>query len=169
MSALEPGLYRATVRGVPDQIVMLTDSVTSDPWIALTAQMSSAGRSRWFTHDDVTDARPLTVLDLHPSVAEDLVEAMRDATRPIFQTDYQVRLIRKIADAIEVQTKPARIPEPGWGGVVTAIRVNRPGFLPTTTSKTWLHDCDEWVSDDEESANWSDLIDPTLVREGIEP
>ena len=69
-----------------------------------------------------------------------------------------------IADQIEAQTKPARIPEPGLWGVVEAstdqwkqrheyVRVRTDGYGDWTFSGG--------------SVNWVGLIDPTLIREGI--
>ena len=77
MSALSPGLYRATVKGTPDQIVMLTaDNDMTDPWVSL--RLLKGGDSwRWHTHEAVTDARPLIVLDLHDYAVANVVEALR--------------------------------------------------------------------------------------------
>jgi hypothetical protein len=73
-------------------------------------------------------------------------------------------VIRLLADQIERQTKPPRIPEPGLWGVVTA------GDL---TRDYWIHyranGEEQWFSTDSGvTSTWDDLIDPTLVRSGIE-
>jgi len=52
MSNLSPGLYRATVRGVPDQIVALTDSAFNDPWVS---PIGDDRDNRWHRHEQVTN------------------------------------------------------------------------------------------------------------------
>jgi len=150
VSALKPGLYRATVRGVADQIVMLTDAPTEDPWVSM---LTSTGTVRWRWHEGgrVTDARPLIVLDLeHPA---ETVRHLRAESSPW-------DCIEEIAAAIEAQTKPARIPEPGLWGVVEAtgnrwIRYSLAGY-------------DDWANMLGRQAVWADLIYPTLIRAGVE-
>jgi hypothetical protein len=64
------------------------------------------------------------------------------------------------ADQIEAQTKPVRIPEPGLWGVVEAS-------WDVTVRTVWVHDRFGWASHSGQTVPWVDLIDPTLVREGV--
>jgi len=101
--------------------------------------------------------RPLVVLDL----------ALNDVT-PERMAEFIVKLYRShkhpwtehVADQIEAQTKPPRIPEPGLWGVVEAGPGERGRWIKTP--HRWLHDSGMRSSD------WDDLIDPTLIRDGIE-
>jgi hypothetical protein len=71
----------------------------------------------------------------------------------------------RIAEQIEEQTKP-RIPEPGLWGVVEAWRSDQ----TRADACTWVkrRGLKPWRCDCGKKADWSDLIDPTLVRPGIE-
>ena len=100
--------------------------------------------------DCITDARPLIVLDLN---GERSVTLLARHLRNGYWND--------IADQIEAQTKPVRIPEPGLWGVVEAG-----GYRWVRYS---LAGCDDWVDLLGKQNEWDVLIDPTLVREGIEP
>lgn len=159
MSTLTPGLYRATVRGVADTIVMVHEDGTA---------MSVANIERRAFHKDIhiTDARPLIVLDLGDDDPHHYIKALCQAEKKNYA--YNLAL-RNLADQIAQQTKPARIPEPGLWGVVEAscchsimrspwvkdelgwARIGHQGVL-----KTYNHD------------GWGDLIDPVLIRPGIE-
>ena len=111
MNVLAPGFWKATVRGVPDTIVMLTDADQVDPWVSLLTTTTTAVHWRWHEARHITDARPLITLDLedHGRVnAANLAQVLREDGYPY------------LADQIEAQTKPARIPEPGLWGVVEA-------------------------------------------------
>lgn len=68
-----------------------------------------------------------------------------------------------VADQIEAQTKPPRIPEPGLWGVVEATVAGIP-------RRRWVHhEEDRWVSDNGIPLKaWDELIDPVLVREGVD-
>ena len=146
MSALEPGLYRATVKGVADTLVLLNE----------------AGSPRWYSADEITDARPLIVLDLTHVQIGRFLYSLR-ATGNVED--------RKIADQVEAQTKPARIPEPGLWGVVDATRQELNSSTRIDTQGRWvrvaLGGC-PWVHEGTKyTAEWDHLIDPTLIREGI--
>ena len=73
-------------------------------------------------------------------------------------------LLRNLADQIEAQTKPPRIPEPGKYGVVKAS-------APVTNAARY-----EWTNEGRfwrslltgDFAEWSALIDPVLVRPGVD-
>jgi hypothetical protein len=73
-----------------------------------------------------------------------------------------------VAQEIEAQTKPPRIPEPGLWGVVEAK-------APVDDRRIeWVHGRatdagNDWHSmDGMWSRVWADLVDPVLVREGVE-
>jgi len=147
VSALEPGIYRATVCGIPDTIVTVKPGVYSTTY--------AVGRYNEDQHRDITDARPLIVLDLGGAAdtAARNLRALHSATADI------------IADQIEAQTKPARIPEPGWGEKVRARTLgngHEREFLRYKADDPdfrWADGCEQYL--------WSALIDPTLIREGI--
>ena len=157
MSTYEPGSVAvATVRGVPNVRVMCIDD-ENFPWIVDTGHRQKS--------HDVTDIRPLVVLDLDPALdhmgggMSDLPEVLKDMRHGggIFAD--------RIANQIEAQTKPPRIPEPGWGGIVEAsVREHdmRPLWTPNDQGFWACKDPDEYAR------NWGELIDPTLVRPGVE-
>ena len=154
MSALEPGLYRATVRGVPDTIVMIraTGFGFTHDYIAGVGS---------FAPDEITDARPLVVIEEPKNV----------------QREYWPRFVMLLrdngwhltADQIEAQTRPARIPEPGWDGKVLAHT-----FGNDTRREFVRHGRREraerfnWSDGTGYGSNhWADLINPVLIREGL--
>lgn len=68
---------------------------------------------------------------------------------------------------VDAQTKPPRIPEPGpWGVVEAAWEPSGERFTFVRTARQG--DADWQVTEDGSLAFWSDLIDPVLVREGVE-
>ena len=154
MSALEPGLYRATVRGVADTIVI----VGEDGWGRSGDRIRADGYCGYeHLPRNITDARPLIVLmvpgggsprDNHwPRLADYLRQGGWDFT----------------ADQIEAQTKPARIPEPGLWGVVRA------SLHEDTTVYSWVHiRGSRWYTEHHGVAAWDVLVYPTLERDGIE-
>jgi hypothetical protein len=108
----------------------------------------------------IADARPLIVLDLgSPEFAAEIAPQI-------------VACLRregwgKTADQIEAQTKPARIPEPGWDGKVTASTDGNPtrrDFIRFSTDggRSW-----DWCDGSRAASAWKYLIDPTLIREGV--
>jgi hypothetical protein len=151
---LKPGLYKATVRGVAD-VVVLVDS-------------NNMGHLDWLTDSDgvtsshvsseaLTDARPLIVLDLAPVISRPRLAALlRDLG------------YGGVAEQIEAQTKPARIPEPGWDGKVLAhtaknsIRREFVRFSRIDGLYTWADG-----NAHQGSLLWDDLVDPILIREGV--
>jgi hypothetical protein len=159
---LKPGLYKATVRGVPDVTVMVTERNEA------TSSIRVKSDSGWtFTYHDpdehITDARPLIVLDLLPTRTIALVRLLSDPLRHDWAGP--------IADQIEAQTKPPRIPEPGLWGVVEACRAelsdtSRQKFIRTNVNPGW-----PWVAADGAITNawkWEHLGDPVLIRDGAE-
>lgn len=144
MSALEPGLYRATVRGVPGESIVMAGNM------GMTYTFTVGGDVRRCYV--VTDARPLIVLDLTDYLAHTLA------------LDLQQGRWGDIADQIMAQLKPARIEEPGLWGVVRAS-------APCVTRLLfWVRDERGWATVGDNSfrvSSFDDLIDPTLIREGL--
>ena len=154
---LKPGLYKATVRGVAD-VTVFVDGSTQIHTLTLV-------RDRWgndhSTHSPhlITDARPLIVLDL-----EDPAESVRLLRAETSPWD----CVEQIADQIEAQTKPARIPEPKHiGAHVTTVSHDHAAdeTIPWTRFSTIL--LANWIDDAGRKRKWDDLIDPTLIREGV--
>lgn len=79
-------------------------------------------------------------------------------------------LLHSVIGKIEAQTKPPRIPEPEWGGRVIAHTVydaKRAEWVRWMDEKRDEHTL-AWKRRDGGTATWDDLIDPVLVRPGIE-
>ena len=140
---LKPGLYLATVNGMADVIVTVENGVGTTT--------SQRGR-RHTAVSLITDARPVIVLDLSAWISDaQLVTDLRAL---------HVWSCTHIADQIEAQTKPARIPEPkNVGSLVTASRVGGDG-----SDRVWTRfsnartDC--WIDSLAHVRSWSDLTDP---------
>ena len=110
--------------------------------------------------DDVTNVRPLVVMDLVN--AEQTVKTLRIKANGSGM--FQAGVLCELADQIEAQTKPPRIPEPGLWGVVEASST----LLPV--ARRWVRHTGPstcWRDAFGNSAVWDSLIDPTLVREGV--
>jgi hypothetical protein len=116
-----------------------------------------SGKYGYSGDEHVTDVRPLVVLDL------DWAESV-----PVLIAQLRGAGYVHIADQIEAQAKPPRIPEPGlWGVVESTVTyegttystslVRHPG--PGTANR-WLDRSGSWFS-------WNELIDPVLIREGV--
>ena len=151
-TAPSPGLYRATVRGVPgESIVMVGDGGS------FTFSLDTEGNVRRCYV--FTDARPLIVLDL-----EDPAETVRHMRSESASWDE----IELIADQIEAQTKPARIPEPEHiGARITAASGKAPDIaevMPWTRFSTIL--LANWIDGAGRRRQWGELIDPILIRGG---
>ena len=156
----------ATVDGEPNVRIALADP--ADPrvqWFAITGR--NAGN--WIGTEEITDVRPLVMLDLDEGDARMLPLLLRRlGDREQSESDSPGRLLvttdalRKVADQIEAQTKPPRIPEPGLWGVVEATGATMP-------RRRWIHhEEDRWVCDTGVWRYWDDLVDPVLIRDGIE-
>lgn len=156
MTDYKPGtVAKATVRGQEDVLVMRDDA---DNW--LSGECFRGGH----VHGDlvVTDVRPLVLLDLEKAGSHLHPNEMARGGVVTMLLDTGSRVARNIADQIEAQTKPPRIPEPGLWGVVEAWTDGIP-------IRRWVHhEEDRWVCDTGERRNWEALSDPTLVREGVE-
>lgn len=114
---------------------------------------------------DVYDVRPLVVLD--PDDAR--VGGFRQWVSHLDGSNWPAAV--RMAAALDDATQPPRIPEPGLWGVVEATRSD-----PMSTGETcegkwfrtasmvcpWTHESGAFTAD------WDDLIDPALIREGVE-
>jgi len=161
MSPYEPGTVAvATVRGVEGVRIFLADPRSADEW-------TSAGLvdgTLWHKDKDVTDVRPLVVLDPDDVAADGfstVASLVTNLRRPPSGANFSW-----LADQIEAQTKPPRIPEPGLWGVVEAT------FRDGRSRHGWavrrLTDGDaDWQDGAGDYHQWDDLIDPILVREGV--
>ena len=157
----EPGTVAvATVRGVEGVRVIRAASFGHGYWIAPEWEADKICED-----SVVTGVRPLVVLDLdahltkHWSSKQSLICSLKGhgyhGLAAIFE---------------QAQTKPRRISEPGLWGVVEATRID-----PMSTGETcegkwfrteskilpWTHESGSFTAD------WDDLIDPTLIREGL--
>jgi hypothetical protein len=106
-------------------------------------------------HPEVADVRPLVVLDLDPNAH--------------VGPDVLVRKLRRdgycdLADQIEAQTEPPRIPEPGRWGVVRGWD----GQVYVRTSAVHVKHGWRCVTGGGGPIAWDDIDEPTLVRPGIE-
>jgi hypothetical protein len=132
--------------------------------------MILAGRraGAWENTEHVTDVRPLVVLDLdefpilrNPSGMEHWSADVR------IERPGMAAFFTKLGETIKAQTKPPRIPEPGLWGVVEAHTVGNAdrrqfGRIPESDDQHWIEsDAMGWFL-------WDDLVDPALVRDGIE-
>jgi hypothetical protein len=159
MSTYEPGTVAvATVRGVPNVRVLRSGGDRESFWIAPTRTCGD----RYHADSEVTDIRPLVVLDLDAGEVAGLMGVLSWSADGMVQV--HPALCRKVADQIEQQTKPPRIPEPGLWGVVEA------GVREHDQRLRWVRLGDNYRPDDRDEYDrlWCDLIDPTLVRPGIE-
>ena len=144
----KPGqLAKATVRGVPDVTVMRTTGTSGADTLWLSA--AHVGHARGHGASDVTDVRPLVVLDL------------ADFDLRVIAASLRTMGFRVIADQIEAQTKPPRIPEPGMWGVVRA-HIGHGG--PWTLVHS---DCGWICTEDGAIWSWNLLVNPELIREGV--
>lgn len=140
---LKPGLYKATVRDVADMTVLVDSS-----GYGTTEDMVSAHHIH--ATDSIKNARPLIVLDVDPDAAEYIIGVLRNP-RHIWAN--------RIADQIEAQTKPARIPEPKQiGSLVTASASGNNGVCVWT--KYAETGTNIWISPLSVRRAWSELIDP---------
>jgi hypothetical protein len=170
MSDYKPGTVAvATVRGVKGVRVFCYEDRSG------LLMWDSAGRiegSVVHTGDDITDIRPLVVLDFRdwtpecPGLIAEWITKKARSDRDCPSTSAALM----VAQEIEEQTappKPPRIPEPGLWGVVSAHVNGKHG--PQATYK-WAHAPWGWeaIGSTQATRKWEDLIDPVLVREGVE-
>ena len=148
MSALEPGLYRWQYGGKSYDGILDSDGDFS--YLGSDGRHCTRGYGVYVAAPLIVIAAPEDARDNHfPRLVAFLRNGGWDLT----------------ADQIEAQTKPARIPEPGLWGVVEAssIYVNdRLTYVHHNKPGPWA-----WATQSRGSCKWDDLIDPTLIREGL--
>jgi hypothetical protein len=164
MSALTPGLYRATVRGVPGESIVLAGvGVTGDKDVMFSLSKGDVRRCYVFEN-----ARPLIVLDFDSDVCADVVGDLRRVSTFLAAHGLGTAFIADIADQIEAQTKPARIPEPGLWGVVEAAASSSMDNGGTGGERVrWVRYPEGWCGVVYCERPWDDLIDPAEIREGL--
>ena len=165
VSALSPGLYRATVRGVADVTVLIADTHGS----GFTSEYICG---EWRSHlaSDITDARPLIVLDLDAYDTGKFLLFLKEQCNLI--AGPWARASADVIRQIEAQCKPARIPEPDKGEFVRAqlssASIVHFEFVRPRNSPVKLEDPWHWVcTGDGNVYQWDALIDPVLDREGV--
>lgn len=161
MNAYKPGTVAvATVRGVPNVRVMRRE-LSDSPYEWQSARSIAA----MFAHHDreVTDVRPLVVLDLDDPAK--YVRALH-ATFPEASADWDDDDARnlKIADQIEAQTRPPKPAEPtGLGAVVEDAEGGHWVYLAKTRASTrcWRkYGVDRW-------AGYEDINAVRVLSEGV--
>jgi hypothetical protein len=158
----------ATVRGVPNVRIFRSQG----DWIS----GDTVEGAFWADDRDVTDISPLVMLDIADMrgkmVAAPSVNELPTWLRTLADANSHGKdalgsqAARLLADQIEAQTRPPRIPQPGLWGVVEA-------GCDGLGRRTWLHVNEnpagnDWASTDGWHRVWADLEDPALVRDGIE-
>lgn len=169
----EPGTVAvATVRGVPNVRVIRDDR--KDAWLS----GATIDGFQFHVRTQVTDVRPLVVLDVGDSefAAKMMIETLCIAQARIsgsivdlHRKRSDIARLQALIDQIEAQTKPPRIPEPpAFGAEVTAGQKGAP--VPRRWIRAYSNPAigsHPWT-DGNHLARWDDLIDPVLVRPGIE-
>lgn len=93
---LSPGIYKATVRGVPETTVLIDDDGDG-------VTMTSVNGAHGHNSNDITDAHPLIVLDLDGAERE-YVQDLRYAANALRQEhDVHCAFVVNLADQIEAQ------------------------------------------------------------------
>jgi hypothetical protein len=150
----------ATVRGVKGVRVALADPKDyASPWIILDGD--DAGD--WAPIMKMTDIRPLVVLDFRdwtPECPRLVAEWIRGRASDHNCPSGSAALM--VAQEIEAQTKPPRIPEPEQFGVVVASCP-----CDQEAQVNWVLISGVWLDRGGDRHGWDSLIDPVLIREGL--
>lgn len=163
MSTYEPGTVAvATVRGVPNvRVFRIRDHHEIVRWV------TADNLNGWLGHhdSDVTDVRPLVVLDLDSNVNAErvwlFIEEIKGWIRSgaVENQTGGTAELDAITDAIRAALPPPRIPEPGWGEQVIAhiagFEANRERWVAVKDGP-----CQWWHSESGRRYAWSDLVDP---------
>lgn len=171
MSTHEPGTVAvATVRGVPNVRVMRRKffRLTNDGWHMDWSHTAVKGFT--CTNDEeVTDVRPLVVLDLAPGDLRCVVENLR--ARATYMDGIGApntkALLCNAADQIEQQTRPPKPAEPkGLGAVVEDARGDFWVYTGLRNAKDgetrlWFHGS--------LSADYADVAAVRVLSEGVQP
>lgn len=112
----------------------------------------------------VTDVHPIVVLDLDGIDLIQLCNALaRWKSWSSMTSEHQ--MLERLLAQIKAQAQPPRIPEPGLWGVVEAVS----NVLPDGRCEYVRRDIEDpsWEDGSGDYFSWDDLIDPTLIREGL--
>ncbi len=119
-----------------------------------------------FQDKNIQSARRLVVIDPeNEDQVRQFIAALDDVVFP--GTDPHSGLavtsdrVGNFTTALRLQIKPHRIDEPTKWGVVRA------GWSASTVRNIWTNHGENWISDLGAVCDWSHLIDPVLIREGI--
>lgn len=165
MSDYEPGTVAvATVRSVEGVRVVRVPRRDELVWMQITE------RYAWHESADVTDVRPLVVLDL-PQPGElgitpyGTVMCLRQAAKAI-----GAKHLDDIADQIEAQTRPPKPDEPtGLGAVVKDRNDDR----WVRAGNDWTPGKDPWRGVDGEHIGWwskyADIDVVEILSDGVQP
>ena len=169
MTDYKPGTVAvATVRGIEGTRIFRTGWPARGKWIVAE---TSLPKTLWLDPSDVTDVRPLVVLDPENPSLRYFVQSWKSvAPQEESGTETTVRAARYIADQIEAQIKPPRIPEPGWSEKVLAHTLDDPTpreYVRFTISRNQFSTRQWYGHGGSQAQRWDDLIDPVLVREGV--
>lgn len=123
----------------------------------------------WDPLESHPDARPLVVIDPEDKEAvERLAELVMNTPNASGWTDRTQAALREFANPT-----PPRIDEPGTWGVVEASCVHSDHRREWVRfpSGNWhsVRDLDDRRADIENPDDWDSLVDPVLVREGVQP
>ena len=170
----EPGTVAvATVRGVPNvRVMLLGASDYPEKW----ASGTPVHDARLHEERDVTDVRPLVVLDLvdvapasftPPSAAEASLWLRRLADK--WGGSCAADVARAIADQIEAQTKPPKPAEPTGLGAVVEAEDGRKYVRTAKTDFPWV----DAANPGENAYHWTEwggLPTPPVrvISEGVE-
>ena len=151
MSEYAPGTVAvATVRGVEGVLIVRTARRDEFAWYDTTE------RHRWLKEDDLTDVRPLVVLD-------PLAWWPNETDRRRVISNLREWGALFIADAIEAQTRPPKPAEPqGLGAVVEDAEGSRWVRCDADETPWYRVDSDDWYS-------WRNLDAVRVLSEGVQP
>ena len=163
----------ASTRYEPGTVAVITALNQTEPYRAyFDGKTWRECENPMFCVDTPATIRPLVVLDLNETIGRSILPSWIRAAANKIDDPLKVVVpssiakdLRYIADQIEAQTKPPRIPEPGWGAIVEA------GVVQHDERLRWQRSGDSfWYCEnvEENARNWGELVDPVLVRDGIE-
>jgi len=151
-------VYRATVWDKTDVTVVYTGP---DQWVSMTPVRGDY----WHSNGDVTGLHPLIVLDLDAIAADYLAPLDSGGVVAALKAGH-IGIGKRIADQIAAQITPpkVRMEEPGLLGAVSAKTESNPAV-----PRRFVRLAHGWVRENDGTCwDWADIIDPTLIREGVD-
>ena len=154
MTDQKPGIYKAMVRGIPGESIVISGK--GEMGRANTYTINPEGNIR--ACYVVDEARPLLVLDLAGVTSpEGAVDHLRGCSN---RDGYCLTKI--IADQIEAQIEKPRMSEPGMWAVVQANTAD------THRVKEYVHYPEGWSPVlAYHPLRWDELTNPTIIRHGL--